>query len=262
MSSDVSVPRISTLSAHVASSVSGWRSGYWLVLALLVSTYALCAAQQSTDPSPSAFVVQLVTVAVVLRVTEAHARVQRIAWICLALAGAAGILVAVLDTGGRVLDIAMSAASMIAFLIAPVAIIRHQVRRRDLDAEALLAAIAAYVLVGMFFTLVYNLTALLTVTPTFGDQVVDSLSSQLFFSFTTLTTTGYGNIVPVTAAVQGIAVAEAITGQLFLITAVARIMRGSRRPAHEAGPAPAPASTPTATATATTTTTATAEETS
>ena len=234
----------STLGSHVARPVAGGPSGYWVVLALLVLTYVLCAAQATADPSPSAFVVQLLTVAVVLRVTDAHRRVQHIAWIVLAAAGIAAVVVSVLGLRGLALDIALSVASTLAFLIAPVAIIRHQVRRRGLDAEALLAAISAYDLVGMFFALVYNLVALLTVAPTFGPEVVDSLSSQLFFSFTTLTTTGYGNIVPVSPAVQGIAVAEAITGQLFLITAVARIMRGSRRPAYEAAPAPAPAPAP------------------
>jgi hypothetical protein len=233
----------SPLGSHVARQVVGRPSGYWLVLALLVLSYVLCAAQGTTDPSPPAFVLQLVTVAVVLRVTEAHTRVQRIAWIVLAAAGIAAVVVSVFDLKGHALDISLSAASMLAFLIAPVAIIRHQVRRRGLDAEALLAAISAYALVGMFFALVYNLVALLTVAPTFGPTVVDSLSSQLFFSFTTLTTTGYGNIVPASPTVQGIAVAEAITGQLFLITAVARIMRGNRRPAYETAPAPAPAPT-------------------
>lgn len=220
-----------TFPAHVARSVAGWRTGYWLIIALLVVSYALCASQAASNPSPFAFVVQLVTVAAVLRVTEAHTGVQRIAWLVLSCAGAAIIVVAALGTRGQVLDIALSAASILAFFVAPVAIIRHQVTRRGLDLEALLAATAAYILVGMFFTFVYNLVALLTVTPIFGTQSTDSLSNQLFFSFTTLTTTGYGNFVPLSAGVQGIAVAEAITGQLFLITAVARIMRGSRRPA-------------------------------
>ncbi|MGF6824712.1 hypothetical protein M2317_003645 [Microbacterium sp. ZKA21] len=43
---------------------SGWRTGYWLVLVLLVISYGLCAAQSTTDPSPIAFLVQLITVAV------------------------------------------------------------------------------------------------------------------------------------------------------------------------------------------------------
>ncbi|SEC03477.1 ion channel [Microbacterium hydrocarbonoxydans] len=242
MRSDTSThPPVRPRGAHVAATPSGWRSGYWVVLALLVATYALCAAQHSADPSPTAFVIQLLTVAAVLRVTEVHARAQQVAWVALGVAGIAAIVVALLGMTGMVLDIALSVASTVAFLVAPVAIIRHQVMRRGLDTEALLAAISAYVLVGMFFTLVYNLAALLTGAPAFGDGVVDSLSTQLFFSFTTLTTTGYGNIVPASPGIQTIAVAEAITGQLFLITAVARIMRGSRRSPDETLAAPAPA---------------------
>ena len=225
-----------TRSARRPRSVPGWRWGYVLIIALLIVSYVLCAAQSSSNPSPFAFVVQLVTVAAVLRVTEAPARVQQIAWLVLSCAGAAIIVVAALGTRGQVLDVALSAASILAFLVAPVAIIRHQVTRRGLDIEALLAATAAYILVGMSFTFVYNLITLLTVTPIFGAQSIDSLANQLFFSFTTLTTTGYGNIVPASATVQGIAVAEAITGQLFLITAVARIMRGSSGPAPFAEP--------------------------
>ncbi|WP_323742312.1 ion channel [Microbacterium sp. UFMG61] len=228
----------------VITAVRDRRSGYWPVLALLIVAYALCAAQSTTDPSPWVLVVQLVTVAVVLRVTEAHRRVQHTAWIFLSAAAAATFVVALLGLRGDVLDIVLSAASALAFLLAPVAIIRHQMHRRGLDIEALLAATAAYVLVGMFFTHVYNLVALLAVAPTFGAGTVDSLSSQLFFSFTTLTTTGYGNIVPVSPGVQGIAVAEAITGQLFLITAVARIMRGSRRSPYDTTSASAFEETP------------------
>jgi hypothetical protein len=69
---------------------------------------------------------------------------------------------------------------------------------------------------------------LVTLVPTFGAGHVDSLSSQLFFSFTTITTTGYGNLVPVTASVQSVAVAEAIVGQLFLVIAVARVVTAWR----------------------------------
>lgn len=207
---------------------AAWRTGYWLVLALLVTSYVLCATQSTADPSPLAFLVQLVTVAVTLWVADVPLGIRRVAWIVLAVAGAATILVDVLDTRAEVLDVVLSAASATAFLSAPVAIIAQQVRRRGVDVEALLAAVSAYLMVGMFFTFVYNLMALLTHSPTFGPDVVDSLSRQLFFSFTTLTTVGYGNIVPAEPGMQGVAVAEAITGQLFLIVAVARIISGPR----------------------------------
>jgi hypothetical protein len=123
---------------------------------------------------------------------------------------------------------------MVAYLVAPVAIIAHIIRRDRVDGQALLASIAAYILVGMFFTFVYNFVGLLTAAPTFGADQDDSLTSQLFFSFTTLTTTGYGNVVPAGPGVQSVAIAEAITGQLFLVIAVARVVTGWTRPRDRA----------------------------
>ena len=201
--------------------------GYGIVLILLIVSYGLCAVQPSTDPSPWAFLPMLATVAMVFHVTRARPLVQRVAWVVLSIAGASAVLASAFGIEGPLLAIPLSAASLIALLIAPWVIIAHQVTRRGLNLEALLAAITAYILVGMFFAFVYNLISQISPTPMFGEASLDSLGNQLFFSFTALTTTGYGNLVPVGAGGQGLAVAEGITGQLFLITAVARIMRGA-----------------------------------
>ena len=50
------------------------------------------------------------------------------------------------------------------------------------------------------------------------------MQQVLFFSFTTLTTTGYGNLVPCQNPGQTLAVSEMILGQLFLITAMGKIV--------------------------------------
>ena len=55
-----------------------------------------------------------------------------------------------------------------------------------------------------------------------------TFSQDLFFSFTTLTTTGYGNLVPAGNPGQSFAVLEVLVGQLFLITAIGKIVRGMR----------------------------------
>jgi len=205
-------------------------TGYSLVLLLIAVSYVLCAAQVTTDPTASAFLVQLITVAVILHVAEVNATLRRAGWVVLAVAGVASVTVQIAGARGHLLDIVLSTASALAYAIAPVAVIAHQVQRRRVDAQSLLAAIAAYVMVGMFFTFLYNVASLVTGVPTFGQGADDSLTSQLFFSFTTLTTTGYGNLVPVSALGQTVAIAEAIAGQLFLVIAVARIVAGWERP--------------------------------
>ena len=201
-------------------------TGYWIVLALIALSYALCAAQVGPDPSSTAFMVQLVTVAVILRVAEVNRTARRAGWIVLAIAGLAVVVVYFTEAQGRVLDMTLSGASALAYLVAPIAVVAHQVRRERVDAQSLLAAVSAYVLVGMFFTFLYNFVSLVTGLPTFGEGEDASLTSQLFFSFTTLTTTGYGNVVPAGALGQSVAIAEAITGQLFLVIAVARVVAG------------------------------------
>ena len=219
---------------HVGASLgtedSAWSYravGYAIVLLLLGVSYGLCAAQPSADPSPWAFLVMLAPVAIVFRVTGARALVQRVTWVVLSTAGAAALLATFFGTGSPALAVGLSAASMVALLVAPWAIIAHQVTRRGLDIEALLAAVTAYILVGMFFAFAYNLASQFLSQPLFIGAETDSLGDQLFVSFTALTTTGYGNLIPRGAGMQAVAVAEGITGQLFLITAVARIMRGA-----------------------------------
>lgn len=206
------------------------RLGYWLVLPSIAVSYAVCAAQGTANPSALSLIVQLATVALILWVAEANPNLRRAGWITLLTAAVAAATVWLMGAQGHLLDILLSAASMLAYLIAPMAIFVHQVRKKHIDGQALLAAISAYILVGMFFAFVYNLIALLSPVPTFGDGQADSLTSQLFFSFTTLTTTGYGDKVPVGAGVQSIAIAEAITGQLFLVIAVARVVSGWKPP--------------------------------
>ncbi|MCP2032659.1 hypothetical protein L1277_002769 [Okibacterium sp. HSC-33S16] len=205
---------------------SSWRSGYWLVLTLLTVSYLMCAAQTSPDPSAVVLLVQLATVAATLWVARVNAGVRQVGWVVLAVTGTAAGIVQLAALEGRVLDIVLSSASMLAYLGAPIAIIAHQGRKVLVDGQTLLASIAAYVMVGMFFTFVYNLIGLTTATPLFENANDDSLTSQLFFSFTTLTTTGYGNLVPSGSAVQSVAIAEAIAGQLFLVIAVARVVSG------------------------------------
>jgi DNA-binding beta-propeller fold protein YncE len=58
----------------------------------------------------------------------------------------------------------------------------------------------------------------------FGSGGVGTMSQDVFFSFTTLTTTGYGNLVPAGQPGQSLAVMEMIIGQLFLVTALGKIV--------------------------------------
>jgi voltage-gated potassium channel Kch len=71
----------------------------------------------------------------------------------------------------------------------------------------------------------------------FGPNGDGKLPQDLFFSFTTLTTTGYGNLVPAGNPGQTFAVAEMLVGQLFLVTAVAKVI-SAFQPIRRSAPRP------------------------
>jgi len=88
-------------------------------------------------------------------------------------------------------------------------------------------AVVLYLHVALIFTYVYALVLFL-VPGAFGELVVttDELvgGKLLYFSFTTLTTVGYGDIVPLHPFARSIANLEAIIGQLYPATLLARLV--------------------------------------
>jgi hypothetical protein len=118
----------------------------------------------------------------------------------------------------------MAVISGLLYVVAPVIIIRRLVLRRTVDTQTILGAIAAYLMVGMGFAFAYRALGAWQAGPFFGSQGEGSFPECLFFSFTTLTTTGYGNLVPDANPGQTLAVLEMLIGQLFLVTAVARVV--------------------------------------
>jgi hypothetical protein len=89
-------------------------------------------------------------------------------------------------------------------------------------------AIAAYLLIGVIFALAYDLAYQLS--PEAFRLVVeprtesDLLAKLFYFSFSTLTTVGYGDITAVHPAARSLAMLEALLGQLFPAVLIARLV--------------------------------------
>ena len=50
------------------------------------------------------------------------------------------------------------------------------------------------------------------------------LADMVYYSFVTLATLGYGDIVPLSPSAKGLAILEAIVGQIYLVVVVARLV--------------------------------------
>jgi hypothetical protein len=200
---------------------------YGLVLLLVVVTYVVSASVTEARAASIVLTVQLATVWLTLRTSDARPGVRLVAHVVLSLAVVAVVVSVFVHQPGDQLG-AIFVVCCVLYLIAPFSIVRHLLLRQQIDTEALLGAIAAYLLIGMFFAFAYKAAGEFGSVPFFGAAGPGSLSQDLFFSFVTMTTVGYGNLVPAANPGQTFAVVEAVTGQLFLVVAVGKIISGLR----------------------------------
>lgn len=97
--------------------------------------------------------------------------------------------------------------------------------------SAVMGVLALYMLIGMMFGFVYAAIEHLGGAPFFADGEDLTNSNALYFSFTTLTTVGYGDFTARSDVGHTIAAFEALVGQVYLVTVVAALVGNLRRPA-------------------------------
>ncbi len=169
-----------------------------------------------------------------LRTSEARRRTMQIAWAAAGIAVLASLLVAF--TGSKHLNGYVYFMLFALLLISPVAIARRIVQSRRVTLRLLVAAICVYLMIGLLFTFVY--LGVNGVHPSFfaqGPQQDPSI--YLYFSYITMTTVGFGDFTPASSLPRVLVVFEAMLGQVFLVTAVARLVSLYSSEAPEPGDA-------------------------
>ena len=107
------------------------------------------------------------------------------------------------------------------------ALLQHVIRADEVDAEMIYGAVAAYLLLGLIWAMIYS--AIETLQPgsfslgTSGGEV-HHWDDLLYYSFVTLTTLGYGDVLPLSPRVRSLAILEAITGVFYVAILVARLV--------------------------------------
>jgi hypothetical protein len=138
-----------------------------------------------------------------------------------------------LSDGSAPLLTALGAADAALFLAFVTSrILRFILRARVVDTEVILAALCVYLLLGIIWTEAYVAVAALDpaafslpAQATAGEDPASAVRRALgYFSFVTLTTLGYGDVTPLSGSARGLAVLEAIFGQLYLVTMIARLV--------------------------------------
>jgi Ion channel len=105
----------------------------------------------------------------------------------------------------------------------PVTITRVLAHRR-VTFETILGAICIFVLVGLLFAFAFLAIDAFSGGPFFAQEGPHTQGEYLYFSFVVLTTLGFGDLSPTTGLPQALVVIEALIGQIFLVTLVARLV--------------------------------------
>lgn len=107
----------------------------------------------------------------------------------------------------------------------PVLILMRILGHERVNMATMFAAIDVYVLIGLVFAMLYLASSHIpNQGPFFAQGRHQDRSNYVYFSYIVMTTVGFGDLTPATKLGKTLVVTEALLGQIFLVTAVARIV--------------------------------------
>jgi uncharacterized membrane protein len=110
-------------------------------------------------------------------------------------------------------------------LAAPLVILNRILRHETVSLETILGAICIYVLIAIAFAGLYAWVNEVEPTGFFAQHIPNPQNIDfLYFSFVTITTVGYGDLTAGTSTGRILVTFEALIGQIFLVTLVARLV--------------------------------------
>jgi hypothetical protein len=176
-----------------------------------------------------------------LHISKAHRTAMRVAWVVVVTAL---VLVTVDALAENTATNGLPSLLLGLLLLAcPVAILRRIFAHPRINGQTVLGAICVYLLLGLTFTFLFHGVWAIDQDAFSGNLGPSAQAGLGYFSYVTLATLGYGDIVPVNQLARSLAVIEALMGQIFLVTLVAALVgnlgRERRRP-PDPDPAPDP----------------------
>jgi hypothetical protein len=199
------------------------RDAFGLVFLLVLTTYVLTSLLANRGWSAVVLIVATSATSVIA-LTSSHAR-PRLVRSAIGLSGLTIGLAAIAAIGDDRTWLNFASVIQIGLLaIAMGAVLHRVVTTAEVGSRTILGAISVYTVLGILFTFLYGTIERIQDGPFFEGVAHPAGSDFLFFSYTTLTTTGYGDLVPGGQPGRMLAGLEMMIGQIFLVTLVAGLV--------------------------------------
>ena len=201
---------------------------YGLLLLVLIGTYLLAAFSGATVATEIQVVLFALVVLIALRTSPLPGPWPTVI-------GATAVLGSVITyltslTGSRAGNAAEDLWKGLLLLAAATMVVRRILDRPTVTIQSIYGALCAYLITGLMFASFYSGIGHLSQAHFFAHNQPANTQTFQYFSFTTLTTLGYGDFTAVENGGRAVAVIEALTGQVFLATLVARLVAAYRTP--------------------------------
>ncbi|HEX5619850.1 MAG TPA: potassium channel family protein [Solirubrobacteraceae bacterium] len=200
---------------------------YGAVLLCAVTALVFLIVAPATDWARAvALALEGLALAIAVATASMRPRVQRAR--AVVIGGAAALLVVAVAAGALSPEVsaALSALAGTGASLALVGGLIRLVRRHGVTLQAVAGALAIYVQLGLIFAWLIGFVAHVSSEPYFTQGGDGSQADRVYFSFTVLTTTGFGDFTAAQPLGRGIAVVEMLSGQIYLVTVIGVLVGG------------------------------------
>jgi Ion channel len=223
-----------TLGADPADNAAQPQYRYFAVLALTFSAVVFLIAAPTADWSRAVGLgIEGFALVVTVGTSRERMTVRRRRAVGVGLALLAWVLLIALGVLGHRIT---SATAVFVTAAVPIALVRGLLRllsERGVTLQGVAGSLAIYLSTGLIFAWIVGFVAQISNTPYFAGHTNGTQGDKVYYSFTVLTTTGFGDFTPATAAGHAFAVIEMLTGQLYLVTVIGLLIgnfAAKRRP--------------------------------
>jgi hypothetical protein len=124
---------------------------------------------------------------------------------------------------------ATSAVVLLTTLVQLVRGLAVLLRVHGVTVQAVAGALAVYLLIGIVFSFAITTMSKIDGGAYFAQGTDGSESERVYFSFTSMTTTGFGDFTPAQRGGRAVAVLEMLIGQIYLVTVISLLVGNLRR---------------------------------
>ena len=196
---------------------------FGLVLGLVLVTFILTSLITNTRWG-AVLIMSATALTSIVALVSSHAPARYI-HIAIYLSALSVLLTMVEAITGAEVWLSLGGAIQVTLLaIATASVLIRVVTSVEVNARTILGAISVYTALGLLFSFTYEAIGRVQSTPFFQNEPHLHHGDYLFFSYTTLTTTGYGDLVPAGQPGEMVATFEMLIGQIFLVTLVAGLV--------------------------------------